>query len=69
MTTPFDGSSFDVDVQVQRERLALSKEKMRKEQEELVHDFAEALRTWYPKEADRNSRRRTRDRGGRTSGW
>lgn len=53
MTTPFDDSSFDLDVQVQRERLALSKEKMWKEQEELVHDFAEALRAWYPKEADR----------------
>lgn len=53
MTTPFDGSSFDVDVQVQRERLARTKERMQTEQEELVHDLAEALRTWYPKEADR----------------
>jgi hypothetical protein len=53
MTTPFDGSSFDVDVQAQRERLARTKEQMQKEQEELVHDLAEALRTWYPKEADR----------------
>jgi hypothetical protein len=53
MTTPFDGSSFDVEVQVQRERLARTKEKMQKEQEELVHDLAEALRAWYPQEADR----------------
>jgi molybdopterin converting factor small subunit len=53
MTTPFDDSGFDVDVQVQRERLARTKEKMQKEQEELVHDLAEALRAWYPKEADR----------------
>ncbi|MGH7515615.1 MAG: hypothetical protein ACREOQ_22150 [Gemmatimonadales bacterium] len=53
MTTPFDGSSFDVDVQVQRERLARTKEQMQQEQEELVHDLAGALQTWYPKEADR----------------
>ena len=53
MTTPFDGSSFDVDVQVQRERLALTKEKMEKLPEELVIDLAEALRAWYPKEAER----------------
>ena len=53
MTIPFDGSSFDADVQVQREGLARIKEKMRQAQEELVQDFAEALRTWYPKEADR----------------
>jgi hypothetical protein len=53
MTTPFDGSSFDVDVQVQRERLARTKERMQSQQEELVHDLAEALRMWYPKEADR----------------
>jgi hypothetical protein len=53
MTTPFDGSSFDADVQAQRERLARTKEQMQKEQEDLVHDLAEALRSWYPKEADR----------------
>jgi hypothetical protein len=53
MTTPFDGSSFDVDVQVQRERLARIKEKMQTLQEQLADDLAEALRTWYPKEADR----------------
>jgi len=53
MTTPFDGSSFDVDVQVQRDRLARTKEKMQTQQEELVDELAEALRTWYPKEADR----------------
>jgi hypothetical protein len=55
MTIPFDGSSFDADVQVQRDGLARTKEKMRKAQEELVHDFAEVLRTWYPAEADRTA--------------
>jgi len=55
MTIPFDGSSFDADVQVQRESLARTKDKMRKAQEQLVHDFAEVLRTWYPKEADRTA--------------
>jgi len=53
MTTPFDGSNFDADVQFQRERLALTKEKMQKEMDALVHYLAQALRAWYPEEAER----------------
>ena len=53
MTTPFDGLKFDADVHVQRERLALIKEKMQKEMDALVDDLAQALQAWYPKEAER----------------
>jgi hypothetical protein len=53
MTTPFDGTTHDAAVLEQRERLARTRAKMQQEQAELVHDMAEALATWYPREAER----------------
>jgi hypothetical protein len=53
MTTPFDGSTLDAAVLDQRRRLVRIRAKMQQEQEELVHDLAEALATWYPKEVER----------------
>ena len=53
MTTPFDGSTLDAAELDQRERLSRTRAKMQQEQEDLIHDLAEALATWYPKEAER----------------